>query len=90
MNSNHTAEGEVEIFPVFTSSANRNQDKGPGRAVHLGTPGQRTLCGTHKTHPHLLFDSGFPIGNLRQFLSADADGALCKRCGSIGRKLVQS
>ena len=90
MNVNITAEGEVEIFPVFTSSANRNQDKGPGRAVHLGTEKKRTLCGTDKTHPHLLFDSGFPIKDLQQFLAADPDGALCKRCELFGRKMIRS
>ena len=88
MTANLIDEAAVDIFPVFTSSVNRNQDKGPGRAVHLGTERTCTLCGMDKVHPHLLWDSGFPIDDLEQFLTADPDDVLCQTCKSIARSLV--
>jgi hypothetical protein len=78
----------VDLVPVYSSAVNRNQGYGPGRAVHLGTEARPTLCGVHKTHPDLLLSSGFPIEDLREYLRADPDGALCKRCRAIARSWI--
>jgi hypothetical protein len=77
----------MDVFPVYTSSANRNQDRGPGRAVHLGTEERWTLCGMDKVHPHLLWDSGFPIDDIEKAISADPDGVLCKKCKQIAHSI---
>jgi hypothetical protein len=88
MSANPISDGAVDIFPVFTSAVNRNQDKGPGRAVHLGTEERWTLCGMDKVHPHLLWNSSYPIHDLEGFLSADPDDVLCRTCRSIARSLI--
>lgn len=88
MNTSLIAEGAVDIFPVFTSNRSWDQYGGSGRALHLGTERTQTLCGMDKVHPHLLWDSGFPIEDLEQFLTADPDDVLCQTCKSIARSLV--
>lgn len=79
----HAEIDPMDIFPFYTSSANRNQGWGSGRAVHLGTEERWVLCGMDKVHPHLLWDSGFSIENLEECINADPDGVLCKKCRSI-------
>jgi len=79
----------VEVFPVYSTAANRNQGFGAGNAVHLGTFGRWTLCGTHKIHSHLPFDSGFPISDLQELISTDPDEVLCKRCRAIARSSLR-
>lgn len=50
------------------------------RKNHFGTDDITTLCGIHKRYAYLLWN-GMPIEiDVKEYISHDADGYLCKNC----------